>query len=285
MSVDQYQRAVINLEKEIADLEKKRAVEEKKIVDNEKYASRVKISKYATAATIKSKQRQIERYNEKARKAREASANLSKRIADKQAKRNEANIKLRREERSERNRQEREINNMKDSYEQRIAQLESKRVESIENGFKESLNDDELKYDVFISYASEDKESFADNFAQALKNNGVKVWYDRNEIDWGDSLRKEIDEGLRKSRYGVIILSNNYISEDKYWTKEELEGLFQLESVSEKRILPIWHNITKQQLIDFSPILAGRKALTTATMTADEIASELADLISSKEKE
>jgi hypothetical protein len=49
-----------------------------------------------------------------------------------------------------------------------------------------------------------------------------------------------------------------------------------------KTILPIWHNITKQQVMDFSATLAGRKALTTAIMTANEIADTFVKLINSR---
>ena len=42
-------------------------------------------------------------------------------------------------------------------------------------------------------------------------------------------MRARIDEGLRKSKFGVVILSPNYIAENKYWTKAELDGLFQME--------------------------------------------------------
>ena len=84
---------------------------------------------------------------------------------------------------------------------------------------------------------------------------------------------------MRKSKFGIIVLSPNYIAENKYWTKVELDGLFQMESINGKTILPIWHNLTKQEIMDFSPIIAGKLAMTTATMTPKEIAEELFELI------
>ena len=47
-------------------------------------------------------------------------------------------------------------------------------------------------------------------------------------------------------------------------------------------ILPIWHNITKQQVIDFSPSLADKVARSTATHTPQEIAAEIAELLRSR---
>lgn len=113
----------------------------------------------------------------------------------------------------------------------------------------------------------------------------IKVWYDKRQIKWGDSMRERIDDGLKKSRFGVAVLSPNYIAENKYWTKAELDGLFQLESVNGKTLLPIWHNLTKQQVMNYSPIIANKKAMTTASMTAQEIAEELLNLIPKDETE
>ena len=44
-------------------------------------------------------------------------------------------------------------------------------------------------------------------------------------------------------------------------------------------VLP--HNLTKQQVIDFSPSLADKVARSTATHTVDEISNEIVDLINS----
>ena len=145
------------------------------------------------------------------------------------------------------------------------------------------MSDEE--YDVFVSHAYEDKESFVDEFVEALRNQGLKVWYDTDKLKWGDSMREKIDNGLAKSRYGVVVLSPNYIAEHKYWTKAELNGLFQVETVNGKTILPIWHNLTKKQVVEYSPIIADRKAMTTALMTPQEIAEALKELFTSENLE
>ncbi|EEG37705.1 TIR domain-containing protein [Anaerobutyricum hallii] len=283
MGVEQYQRKVNSLDKEIADLEKKKAEEDRKAADNHKKASRVSVSKNASESMIKSKMRQIENYEEKARKAEAASADYGKKISDKRTKRNDAYLKLQKEEQNERKKQEKSIENMKRVYEQRISELESLRLSKVKNEFLETVSGDEPEYDVFVSHAWEDKADFVEAFVQALKDREIKVWYDKSKIKWGDSMRARIDDGLRKSKFGVAILSPNYIAEGKYWTKAELDGLFQMESINGKTLLPIWHNLTKKQVMDYSPILASKLAMTTATMTAEEIADELLDMLSSEE--
>lgn len=55
--------------------------------------------------------------------------------------------------------------------------------------------------------------------------------------------------------------------------------LFQLESDYGKTLLSYLANITKQQVINYSPIIANKKAMTTASMTAEEIAKEMQSLL------
>lgn len=134
-----------------------------------------------------------------------------------------------------------------------------------------------VEYDVFISHATEDKESFVNELVEELKKRNIKVWVDDLKIKWGDPLRKSIDEGLKKSRFGIVVISKHFIA--KGWTQYELDGLFEKEMSGGKVILPIWHGITKKEVQAFSPTLAGRKAMTTATMTPADIADELVSLL------
>jgi len=77
-------------------------------------------------------------------------------------------------------------------------------------------------WDVFVSHASEDKD-FARPLAEALHKSGLSVWYDDFTLRVGDSLRRRIDEGLAKSRYGIVILSHAFFA--KNWPQAELDGL------------------------------------------------------------
>jgi hypothetical protein len=117
------------------------------------------------------------------------------------------------------------------------------------------------EWDVFISHASEDKESLAIPLADALRRAGIRVWLDKQEIELGDSIRARIDEGLAKSRFGVVILSEKFL--EKNWPKNELNALMAIEESGRKVVLPIWHQIDKDMLIKYSPILADRLAINT----------------------
>jgi len=132
-------------------------------------------------------------------------------------------------------------------------------------------------YDVFISHASEDKDAVVRPLAHALSHGGLKVWYDEFELRIGDSLRRKIDMGLARSRFGVVVLSRSFFR--KGWTNYELDGLVTRAVSGEQILLPIWHEITKQELIEYSPSLADKVARSTATHTIEGIASEIIDVI------
>ena len=79
------------------------------------------------------------------------------------------------------------------------------------------------EYDVFVSHASEDKKAVARPLAELLVRFGVRVWYDEDTLEIGDSLSESIDTGLASSRFGVVVLSRNFFS--KPWARRELTGL------------------------------------------------------------
>jgi hypothetical protein len=134
------------------------------------------------------------------------------------------------------------------------------------------------QHDVFISHASEDKASFVSGLATKLNQAGITVWYDNFSLKWGDRLRENIDRGLANSRFGIVVLSHAFFS--KKWPKEELEGLFQRELAGKARILPVWHNVTEAEVAQFSPMLAGRLAV-SSTESLDQITTKLRDLLRS----
>jgi len=136
------------------------------------------------------------------------------------------------------------------------------------------------KWDVFISHASEDKELFVRPLAKALADRKIKVWYDEFELKLGDSLRTNIDIGLARSRFGIIILSPSFFK--KKWTNSELNAFFSKEG-SRKVILPIWHNISSTDLLDFSPILSDLYALSSDS-GIEHIVNSIVDIVSESKR-
>ena len=92
-------------------------------------------------------------------------------------------------------------------------------------------------WDVFISYASEDREEVAGPLATNLSGWGLRVWFDQSALRLGDSLRRSIDGGLALSQFGVIVLSPAFLG--KHWPNYELDGLAQRETDGSKVLLPL----------------------------------------------
>ncbi|MCD6296609.1 MAG: TIR domain-containing protein [Deltaproteobacteria bacterium] len=130
-----------------------------------------------------------------------------------------------------------------------------------------------MKYDVFLSHASEDTEEVARPLADELKKLSIKVWFDRDQLTIGDSLRESIDRGLSDSRFGIIVVSPNFFR--KNWTQQELNALFIKGTQENKTILPIWHKVTAEQVQGFSPLLADIYAASTAS-GIENVAREVA---------
>lgn len=117
----------------------------------------------------------------------------------------------------------------------------------------------EFEFDIFICHASEDKTFVVEKLANDLRDAGLKVWYDAFVLTIGDSLRQKIDNGLLKSRYGLVVLSPAFFK--KRWTQRELDGLTEKEMRNGKKvILPIWHKVNHDDVYKFSPPLADKVA-------------------------
>ena len=113
--------------------------------------------------------------------------------------------------------------------------------------------------------------------AIAIQGAGLSVWYDEFELRIGDGLRRKIDAGLKSSRFGVVILSRTFFG--RGWPEYELDGLVTRALSGEQILLPIWHGVTKREVMDYSPSLADRIARSTSSHTVEEIAAEIVDVI------
>ncbi|HET7181534.1 MAG TPA: DUF1883 domain-containing protein [Candidatus Limnocylindrales bacterium] len=137
---------------------------------------------------------------------------------------------------------------------------------------------DDKEYDVFISHAGEDKADIVRPLAVALRDLGLVVWYDEFELKLGDSLRRKIDRGLVASRFGVVVLSPSFF--EKGWPNYELDGLVTREVVGgQPLILPLWHNVTRDDVVKYSPSLADKVSRPTADISIADLAAEIAGVV------
>ena len=274
------QNEVARHQKTLADLQKKLAGETKKEASKSDEIDRIErsISKSISVSALRSKKQQITRAMSAIADIQKKKADLSKKTADTNSRLHKAQESLMKEKEKERKKihdaekkREREQLNHQRSITQNLRSQFSYKTSEAPAKLRN------VKYDVFISHASEDKEGFVKPLVEALQTDGYKVWYDEFTLKVGDSLRRSIDNGLRNSRYGIVVFSNAFFA--KNWTQYELDGLVTKEMEGRKVILPIWHMVSKDQVQNYSPTLADKKAINSSLSTIDGIVSQLAEVL------
>jgi len=116
-------------------------------------------------------------------------------------------------------------------------------------------------YDAFISHASEDKACAAEPLFRQLVALGYRIWYDKAVLKLGDSPQED-----RRGTAAVSLRPGHPQPSffEKQWPQDELDGLTARETVTgEKVILPIWHEVSKAEVLRYSPMLAGKLAVST----------------------
>lgn len=283
MSIDSRQREVARYKKEIADLLKKDSAEAKKEVSKAKEAERISRSLNSTGSEsmAKSYQNKLIRLSDDMSKISAKRSDIAKKVAQKTTTLHRSEQALGKELEAERKKisaTEKRRDKEQLSHQRQITK-ELKLQKELANSQEYNYNKkDYVQHDVFISHASQDKDSFVRPLAKELTEMGFDVWYDESTLKIGDSLREKIDQGLSSSRYGIVVLSESFFS--KNWPQYELNGLVAREIQGGKVILPIWHKISKDEVLSFSPTLADKVALNTSLSSVSEIAKELAEVLS-----
>jgi hypothetical protein len=116
----------------------------------------------------------------------------------------------------------------------------------------------EFEWDAFVCYASEDKAALVAPLVAELQKYGLKIWFDTFILRVGSSLRESIDKGLAKSRFGIVVLSHAFFA--KNWPQQELNALFSRQVSGHDVILPVWHDLTNEDLLHYSPLMSDKVA-------------------------
>ena len=92
--------------------------------------------------------------------------------------------------------------------------------------------------DVFLSHASVDKDNFINPFVKALEKREISYWLDEAELKWGQFLLDQLSEGLSKSKFVIVFISDEFLSRN--WPQAELRIALNEEiSTGELKVLPI----------------------------------------------
>jgi len=136
---------------------------------------------------------------------------------------------------------------------------------------------------IFISHASEDKDTLVTPLVAELKSQGISVWYDKDNIRVGNSILNEVFDGIETCSLAVVIVSKNFI--EKKWTIAELEVL-QTKAIEQNfKIIPIIVDVEFSEIKSLSNYLATKLALVhenvelTACKLTIEILREIPDRV------
>ena len=275
-----YTSQINRLSKEIADLQLAEARETQKEANLLAKINRASeaLDRTGSRSMAQTKLREIERTNKDLAAVKKKRAYIASKIADKSRNLRSYEERQSREDEKERKKiadEQKRLIREREAHEQRITNKVRSRA-SLPQLLELDVREED-SYDFFISHASEDKDDFVRSLVEALRSKGARVWYDEISLEVGDSLRRSIDLGLANSRFGIVVLSQSFFH--KEWPAKELDGLFALENQGNKRILPIWHKVSKDEVARYSPMLADKVALNTSLKNANEIADELHKLI------
>lgn len=282
MTLSSIQSKIVQYQKELNILEQRLSKEQLKESGKLKDEARIRssITKNTTTAIAATKNRQMENLRKEANNSKAEQARLTSAISKKRGDIANAENEYRKEDARLRVRQQAEYQSALD---QQSTLIDSQRAQINKlirrsPSRQEVVRMDEKEYDFFISHASEDKAEIATPLYQALEARGAHVWYDDFEVHVGDSLRRSIDRGVAGSKYGILILSPNYIK--KYWTEKEFNAFFAKGSARQENImLPIWHKITQNEVLKYSAMMADIKAFNSAILTIEEMADGFISLL------
>lgn len=267
------------LTKDIAALRQSDAREAKKEADLLAKINRATESarRATSVSRLQSKAQDVERLNKDLAAVRKKRADLAGKIADKSKSLRAYEERQQRDDERERKKiadQQRKLIREREAHERWVSSQTRSRASQAQRGTPPL---DSASHDFFISHASEDKDGFVRELADALRSRGARVWYDEFTLKIGDSLRRNIDRGLAGSRFGIVVLSEHFFR--KEWPNKELDGLVALEVQGRTRILPIWHKVSKDEVAHYSPTLADKVALNTSLNSVGKIADELMELL------
>lgn len=153
----------------------------------------------------------------------------------------------------------------------------SARDEALVDRVQEALPVDERQYDVFVSYARIDGAQIATDLTQALDALGVRVWFDELAIQPGRSQSLQMDQGLRKAKAGVVVLTPAYLT-GRFWTERELGAL-----LHKPIVIPVLHQVTFDDVKEYSGILPDLAGFETALEPVADVATKIAAAVLSSE--
>lgn len=283
MSTSLLNTQIENCRKKMRDLNNKLQREVDRESKAREDASRAKKSFQRTKSqsTMKTKQRSIDRNESKANDALKEQSKLRDRLNAEEKKLDHYEARLTKA-------QQKEARRLSDSIKTRTSQgqldtlqkeLDDLRIQA-EQSLEIDHKNEKIVYDVFISHSSKDKDEFVSELSESLTDAGLKVFEDTRVMKLGDSITDKINEGIKYSKVGIVVLSENFFKSN--WSDYEQKGFLHREMQEGRTvILPIWHNVTYEQIQEYNPVFVDKFALSTNKQDIQEMVDMIVDVVPS----
>lgn len=138
------------------------------------------------------------------------------------------------------------------------------------------------QWDVFLCHAFADKKPIANALFNALKREGLAVWYDGAEIKLGDDIAQKMQEGITKSQNIIVLATPEFLKNTKGYRFAELGAAYARKSSSGKAmIIPLTYKLPFDTLQEKQPFLSAlHSEALSGPKKVDDIAKKIAEKIS-----
>ncbi|XP_030933584.1 TMV resistance protein N-like isoform X3 [Quercus lobata] len=98
------------------------------------------------------------------------------------------------------------------------------------------------EYDAFLSFrGAETRKTFTDHLYTALNKKSIYTFRDDEQLERGTSINEELSKAIKKSRFAIVILSNDYASSS--WCLTELADIVECMEMKKLTVLPVFHYV------------------------------------------
>ncbi|KAB2010816.1 hypothetical protein ES319_D10G269600v1 [Gossypium barbadense] len=105
-----------------------------------------------------------------------------------------------------------------------------------------------MKYHVFLSFRGEDTRlNFTTHLLQALKDEGLDVFFDEEKLERGDQLSQALSRAIAVSNISIIVLSADYASSKSCLV--ELSDIMDRYSVGQHTVRPIFYHVNPSDVV------------------------------------
>ena len=120
-----------------------------------------------------------------------------------------------------------------------MALMRTESTSSCSPSFSSSTLRCDYEFDVFLSFrGAETRKTFTDHLYTALNKKSIYTFRDDEQLERGTFINEELSKAIKKSRFAIVILSNDYASSS--WCLTELAEI--VECMKMKN-LPIFHYV------------------------------------------